>query len=154
MILRKASAADVPSLRAMLQRLSDHDGGDYPVGSEAALLAGGFGPHPLFHAVIAEDPSPLGMVIYYPDFSTHRGAPGVYIQDLWVDPETRGTGLGRRLLAEAMAQQDWGAAYMVLGASPENDLAMGFYAKVGFERRGYEYLILAGDGLKALQTPK
>lgn len=153
MILRKACAADVASLRAMLQRLSDHDGGDYPVGSVAALLGGGFGPRPLFHAVIAEDPSPLGMVIYYPDFSTHRGQPGVYIQDLWVAPEMRGSGLGRRLLAEAMAQQDWGATYMVLGASPENDLAMGFYAKVGFVRRGYEYLILAGEGLNALRIP-
>ncbi len=137
----------------MLQRLSDHDGGDYPVGPEAALRTGGFGPRPLFRAVIAANPGPLGMVIYYPDFSTHRGEPGVYVQDLWVDPATRGTGLGRRLLSEAMAQQDWGATYMVLGVSPENDLAIGFYMRIGFARRGYEYMILAGPALTALQTP-
>ena len=96
MILRPAIEADVPILRAMLQRLSDHDGGSYPVASEAALRGGGFGARPLYRAVLAEDQRPLGMAIYYPDFSTHRGEAGIYIQDIWVEPAARGHGLGER----------------------------------------------------------
>jgi len=102
-------------------------------------------------AIIAEEDRPVGMAIYYPDFSTHRGEPGVYIQDIWVEPKTRGHGLGRKLMAAAMAQQDWGAAYVVLGVSPDNITAAGFYERLGFVRRGYEMMILTGPGVAALR---
>jgi GNAT superfamily N-acetyltransferase len=87
--IKPATTSDIPALRQMLQALSDHDGGTYAVGSEHSLqdaLAKG-----LIHALI----HPQGMVIYYPDFSTHRGQPGLYIQDLYVTPPARGTGLAR-----------------------------------------------------------
>ena len=51
---RPAEARDVTTLRSMLQALADHDGGDYAVGSEAGLLQHGFGPRPLFWAMLAE----------------------------------------------------------------------------------------------------
>jgi ribosomal protein S18 acetylase RimI-like enzyme len=135
----------------MLQRLSDHDGGQYDVASEAVLTEAGWGRRPFFGAVLAEDAAPMGMAIYYPDFSTHRGEPGVYVQDIWVEPAARGAGLGRRLLAAVMAQQDWGAQYLTLGVSPDNTLAWGFYTKLGFQPRGYEVMLLAGSDLKALR---
>ena len=81
------------------------------------------------------------MVIYYPDFSTHRGEAGVYVQDLYVAPEARGQGLARSLLRAAFAQQHWGARYLTLGVSPGNAVARGFYDKAGFTSRGYETLI-------------
>lgn len=151
MKIRQAVASDVPLLRVMLQKLSDHDGGTYPVASEAALTKGGFGPRPLFRALIAEDARPLGMAIYYPDFSTHRGEAGVYVQDIWVEPAARGHGLGKRLMAEALRQQDWDAAYVVLGVSPDNMTAHGFYERLGFRRRGYEMMILTGKAVDALK---
>ena len=96
---RAATASDVPALRAMLQALSDHDGTG-PVGPEAALLRHGFGARPLFHAALAEqDGSPVGLVVYYPDFSTHRGQPGLYVQDIFVTGTARGLGAGTALLA-------------------------------------------------------
>jgi ribosomal protein S18 acetylase RimI-like enzyme len=149
--IRQALAADVPVLRTMLQKLSDHDGGTYPVASEAALLKGGFGPRPLFRALVAEDGRPIGMAIYYPDFSTHRGEAGVYVQDIWVEPAARGRGLGKRLMAEALRQQDWDARYVVLGVSPDNMTAHGFYERLGFRRRGYEMMILTGKAVDALR---
>lgn len=151
MKIRQALAADVPVLRTMLQKLSDHDGGTYPVASEAALLKGGFGPRPLFRALVAEDGRPIGMAIYYPDFSTHRGEAGVYVQDIWVEPAARGRGLGKRLMAEALRQQDWDARYVVLGVSPDNMTAHGFYERLGFRRRGYEMMILTGKAVDALR---
>lgn len=134
----------------MLQRVADHDGGSYPVASEAALRQGGFGPRPLFHALIAEETRPLGMAIFYPDFSTHRGEAGVYVQDIWVEPAARGHGLGRRLLVEVLRSQDWGARYIALGVSPDNMTASGFYERLGFRRRGYEMMILTGEAVKRL----
>ena len=151
MKLREAQEGDVATLRGMLQKLAEHDGASYPVASIAALRVGGFGARPLFRAVIAEDDRPLGMAIYFPDFSTHRGEPGVYIQDIWVEPAARGLGLGRKLLAEVMRRQDWGARYIVLGVSPENMTAHGFYERLGFRRRDYEMMILTGAGVGALK---
>jgi ribosomal protein S18 acetylase RimI-like enzyme len=134
----------------MLQALADHDGGDYAVGSEAGLLQHGFGKRPLFWAVIAETDRAMGMVIYYPDYSTHRGEAGVYVQDIFVDDAARGLGLGRGLLAEMMRRQDWNAQFISLGVSAENHIANGFYTRLGFRKRGYEMLILDGKDLNSL----
>ena len=148
---RRAVAADVPVLRAMLQALADHDGGDYPVATEQSLLQHGFGARVLFFAAIAErGDTPVGMVIYYPDFSTHRGCPGVYVQDIYVGKSARGAGVGRKLLAFMWLTQDWAAQYITLGVSPDNAEATGFYSRLGFCARGYQVMILAGDDLAAL----
>ena len=72
------------------------------------------------------------------------------MQDIWVEPAARAQGLGRKLLAEVMRAQDWGARYLVLGVSPENVTASGFYERLGFERRGYEMMILKGPRVQAL----
>jgi ribosomal protein S18 acetylase RimI-like enzyme len=138
---RAARAADVPRMHALLQALSDHDGTGL-VGSPETLLHHGFGPRPLFQAVLAEvDGAVAGLAIYFPDYSTSRGQPGVYVQDVVVDAVHRGHGIGRRLLAEVMTRQDWGAAYMTLGVGPDNASARAFYAALGFRPRGYDFLI-------------
>ena len=145
-LIRPVTPADLPRLRALLQALSDEDGGTYQVGSEPALAQALFAPAPLIFALIADQ----GMALYYPDFSTPRGEPGVYIQDLYVTPKARGTGLARALLAAVMRHQGWGAQFMTLGVSPENTTAIRFYAKTGFTPRGYEMMILEGSPLKDL----
>lgn len=145
-MIRTITPQDIPALRAMLQALSDHDGGHGPVASEETLHAAAFGQRPLIQALIHDH----GMVIYYPDFSTHRGEPGLYVQDLWVDPAARGTGLARALLAATLRHQDWGARYITLGVSPDNAAATRFYAKTGFRARGYEMMILTQPELDAL----
>lgn len=136
-MIRPVSPDDLPALSRMLQALADHDGGG-PVASEAVLRRALFGPRPLIKAVI----HPLGMAIYHPDFSTHRGLAGLCIQDLYVAPDARGQGLGRALLRATLAHQDWGAAYLTLGVAPDNAAARRFYARAGFRPRGYETLIL------------
>lgn len=144
--IRPITQADLPRLRTLLQALSDEDGGDYQVGSQAALSQALFAPAPLIFALIAGQ----GMAFYYPDFSTHRGEPGVYLQDLYVTPQARGTGLARALLVAVMHHQSWGAQFMTLGVSPENTAATRFYAKTGFTPRGYDMMILEGSPLKDL----
>lgn len=143
-MIRPVTSADLVALRQMLQAVSDHDGGTYAVASEAVLanaLDRG-----LIHALIHDQ----GMVIYYADFSTHRGEPGLYIQDLYVAPQARGSGLAPALVAATLRHQTWGARYITLGVSPDNTAAMRFYAKTGFTRRGYEMMILDGQALPDL----
>lgn len=151
MIYRAAEAADVPVLQAMLTDLARHEGGSGAVASVAALTEHGFGARPLFRAVLACEARALGMAIFYPDFSTHRGQAGVYVQDLFVDRQARGGGVGRGLLAAVMRLQDWGAQYLTLGVSPDNEVALAFYTRCGFRARGYRFMILDGERLEALQ---
>lgn len=151
---REAVAADVPVLHAMLLSLARHDGGS-TVGGPETLVRHGFGERPLFRAILAErGGEALGMVIFYPDYSTHRGEPGLYVQDIWVEEPARGLGLGKRLLAAAqrLGRSDWGSAYVTLGVDPGNARARAVYAKLGFRARGYEFLILGGEGLKAVEA--
>lgn len=146
---RPMEAVDVPVLRAMLQALSDQEGGR-PVASEAALLEGDFGPRPLFRGLMAEKDGSLGVVVYYPSYSTLRGEPGVYVQDLFVAEAARGKGIGRGLLAAVMTAQDWGAKYLTLSVSPGNVAAKAFYDRMGFRARDYDFLIVDGAALEAL----
>ena len=88
------------------------------------------------------------MILYYPDFSSHRGEPGLFVQDLYVTPKARGTGTGRLLLRSALAAQGWGARYITLGVDPTNETALAFYDRMGFRRRKYDYLILDAAALE------
>lgn len=144
-MIRPLTPPDIPALFQMLLALAAEDKGTIASTVES-LTQAAFGPTPMIHALIAEH----GMVIYYPDYSTHRGDLGLYIQDLYVAPTARGTGLARALVAATLAHQTWGARYITLGVSPDNAQAIRFYNKLGFTLRGYEAMILDGPALKAL----
>jgi GNAT superfamily N-acetyltransferase len=143
--IRPITQSDLPALLAFLHSLAAEDKGTIASTVET-LTHAAFGPTPMIHALIA----PHGMVIYYPDYSTHRGEPGLYIQDLYVAPEGRGTGLARALVAATLAHQTWGARYITLGVSPDNSQALRFYQKTGFTLRGYEMMIRDGATLPDL----
>lgn len=151
-VIRAAVLADAPVLQAMLVAHFAHHG-EAPLRGVEALERYGFGPHAVFRSLIAERRGQvLGFALFYPDFSTLRGRPGVMLHDLFVAPEARGTGLGRQLLACVMREgADWEAAFLTLMVDRDNDLAQGFYARLGFAERGnYDTLILEGAGLEAL----
>jgi GNAT superfamily N-acetyltransferase len=144
-MIRPITPPDIPALLSMLHALVDEDKGTI-TSTALTLTQAAFGPQPMIHALI----HPHGMVIYYPDYSTHRGEPGLYIQDLYVAPAARGTGLARALIAATLAHQTWGAKYITLGVSPDNAQATRFYTKTGFTFRGYEMMILEGSALTNL----
>jgi len=136
LIIRRAVESDVGTLHRMLFQLSDEIGyGASFRADEAGLRQFGFGPHPLFRAILAEEGgAALGAAVYFPEFSTLRGQPGVYLQDLYLVPEARASGLGRRLLGAVVRDAaGWGAVYLRLAAHEGNEGALAFYERLGFQ---------------------
>lgn len=153
--LRRADLTDAPLIQTLLAEQAAHHG-EVLQADVTALETWGFGANPLFRVILAERAQEaLGFALYYPDYSSLRGRPGVMLQDIYVHPATRGLGLGRALLAEVMQDAaDWQAAFLTLMLDRANADARAFYAKAGFAQRGdYDMLILEGAGLDALTTP-
>lgn len=152
--MRKATAADVPVILRFLAAMAAEAGEE--IGStEASLLAHGFGPVPRFHGLLAEQAGAVvGMILYFPEYSTWRGEIGLFVQDVYVSPAGRGLGLGRALLAAAMRHAEWQPQFMTLMVAHLNRNARDFYTALGLTLRDEaDQLILEGEGLAALLRP-
>ena len=163
---RRATAGDAPQIHALLVELATHDGGQIE-GTPATLLHHGFGPDPLFRAVLAFDDQPsgqtlgqtfgqtLGLSLFFPEYSSWRGQAGIFIQDLYLRPAARGKGIGRGLLAASWHHAaDWQPQFITLMVQQKNMNAIGFYTTLGFTPRSQsDQLILAGEGLGTLTAP-
>lgn len=136
--IRLAEPTDAPVIAEMLSRLADDLGdGDVFASTSDIILRQGFGTLPMFYVLIAErDGTATGFALYFAHFSTTKGKPGVYVQDLWIDPNMRGDGSGHKLLAAAAqhAATQWGAAYMKLSVHADNPRAVRFYNRLGFAK--------------------
>lgn len=130
-------------LRALAQDL-----GDPFRASRDTLEAALFSENPACHAVLATDDGRLGgITLFSPLMSTVVGTPGVYVSDLWIAAEARGSGLGARLLAAAAqrAHTRWQASFLKLTTYDDNPGAIAFYRRLGFEpHRGETVLRLGG----------
>jgi len=104
-ILRKAVAADVPLILELIRGLAIYEREpDAVTATEEDLLRDGFGAEPFFHCLIAEhDGRAAGFAFYFFNYSTWLGRPGLYLEDLFVQPEFRGLGIGKALLAQVAA---------------------------------------------------
>ena len=154
-LYRLAQAADAGLIHAMLSEMAEAEGATIG-GGVAALVQHGFGPQPRFRVVLAEERGiALGFCLFLPEYSSWRGAMGVFVQDIYLSHAARGKGLGRGLLAAVWAQaQDWQPAFMALMVKRSNLLAIGFYETLGFTLRdAADPYVLEGEGLRALIHP-
>ncbi|GHD54416.1 N-acetyltransferase [Thalassobaculum fulvum] len=157
--LRPAVAADATTLLDLIRRLAEaQDAADYVESTVDDLLRDGFGPAPRFHALLAEAVDPasgrrdaIGLALYYFTYSTWAGRPNLYIEDLYVDPDRRGDGIGRRLVAAlARAAVDGGCARLELAVKTDNR-AREFYERLGMVRKGtWLPYAIADDALRTL----
>jgi GNAT superfamily N-acetyltransferase len=92
-----------------------------------------FGPRPAAEAVIAEvDREPIGFALWFTTFSTFRGQPGIYLEDLFVRPRYRGRGVGKALLAMlARLAIERGCGQLNWSVLNWNEPAIGFYCAIG-----------------------
>lgn len=134
--IRHATASDASGIAKMLAHLTDELGDGDAFSTTGGIIAQhGFGKHPMFHVVIAEQEGiAVGFALYFAHFSTTKGQPGVYVQDLWIDPAQRSGGLGQRLLAAVASHsaKTWAAAYIKLAVHADNPRAKQFYERLGF----------------------
>lgn len=148
------TSADVALLDKGLRCLSA-DLGDEHKGDAALLEQALFGVHPSAYATLAMDGDDLrGVALYSPVLSTVRGAAGVYVSDLWVAPEGRGHGLGRRLLAGAamLAAHWWNAKWLTLAVYEHSTESRKFYERLGFgPQTGATVMKLDPAGFEALK---
>jgi ribosomal protein S18 acetylase RimI-like enzyme len=156
--IRVASETDAGDVLEMLRGLATETGdGDRFRCRIDDLREHGFGAGSLFECLIASRGGRrLGLALYFPIFSTTRGRPGVYLQDLWVAPGCRDAGLGTRLLRQVIerAARQWQAVYLDLMVHGHNDGADRYYRRHGFdERAGDRHLTLEGAAFEALLEP-
>jgi ribosomal protein S18 acetylase RimI-like enzyme len=92
-----------------------------------------FGPRPAAEAAIAlVDGKAVGFALWFSTFSTFRGQPGLYLEDIFVKPECRGRGIGKALLATvAAAAVERGCGRLEWSVLNWNDPAIGFYRSLG-----------------------
>jgi len=155
--IRDAAAADAPLLMTLIRELAEYERMlDEVEADEASLARHLFGPGPSAHAVIAEtDGTPVGFALYFYNFSTFVGKPGLYLEDLYVRPEHRGQGAGKALLlhlaGKAVAE---GCGRMEWSVLDWNAPSIAFYESLGAramkEWIGYR---LDEDGLRNLVDP-
>lgn len=100
LVIRAAQPEDVKTIRKLIQGLAEYE--HEPQAAEATeddLLRDGFGAEPKFRCLIAEwEGAPVGFALYFYNYSTWKGRPGIYLEDLFVWPEYRGKGIGKALL--------------------------------------------------------
>jgi GNAT superfamily N-acetyltransferase len=135
--LRFATAENVALLLQLIRELAIYERApDAVIATEEDLRRHGFGPDRRFEALLAfVDDEPVGFALFFPDFSTWRGRPGLFLEDLYVREWARGRGVGRRLIARLAAiaiERDWPALRLnVLDWNPARE----FYQRLGIEAR-------------------
>lgn len=129
-----ATPDDVPTILRLIRALAEYEKmADQVVATEARLREALFAPQPVAECLIArEGARPVGFALFFHNFSTFRGLRGLYLEDLFVEPDCRGRGYGRALLqrlaqiaiARGCPQMDWSVLDW-------NQPAIGFYRRIG-----------------------
>ncbi len=143
--IRRGNRNDAAVIHAMLCELEETLGAGKAVRrSEEDIHRYGFGESPHFETVLAwRGNEAVGLAVYFREFSTWRGSPGVYVQDLFVSGKLRGRGLGRELMEAVFARaRRWGATYCKLAVYDDNQAAENFYQRLGFRVSVNERVLL------------
>ncbi len=101
-VVRPAARADVPQLMEFIRELAEYERLAHLVEITEELLAKAlFGERPAAEALVAESGGEaVGWALFFTNFSTFKGLPGLYIEDIYVRPQFRGRGAGKALLTE------------------------------------------------------
>ena len=132
--LRPATPDDVEQILAFIRELAAYEKLEHQVVATAAELARHlFGERPAAEVVIAElEGVPVGFALFFQNFSTFLGRPGLFLEDLYVQPHARGKGIGKTLLVHlARLAVERGAGRLDWNVLDWNAPAIGFYQRLG-----------------------
>ncbi|MBY0384479.1 GNAT family N-acetyltransferase [bacterium] len=133
--IRKATENDIPFILQMIRALADYEKEPKEVTiSEAQLEKDGFGVSPLYQCLILElEQKPVGFAFYYNRYSTWKGKT-LFLEDLFVIPEARGSGLGKLAMLElAKIARDTDCVRFEWQVLDWNQPAIDFYKSLGAE---------------------
>jgi GNAT superfamily N-acetyltransferase len=132
--VREASEGDVPLILTFIRELADYEKLSHEVvATEEGLRESLFAGRRYAEVLIAEhDGAPAGFALYFHNFSTFLGKPGIYLEDLYVRPEFRGSGIGRQLLVKlAHLALERGCGRLEWSVLDWNEPSIGFYRQLG-----------------------
>ncbi|HME92482.1 MAG TPA: GNAT family N-acetyltransferase [Myxococcaceae bacterium] len=133
-MIRRACVEDVPVIGQLIRDLAEYERLSHEVTfEEAELQRHLFGPNPRAEALIAEeDGAAVGFALYFYNFSTFLGRPGIYLEDLFVRPAHRHHGHGRAMLRElARIAVERGCGRFEWAVLDWNKPAIDFYRSLG-----------------------
>jgi GNAT superfamily N-acetyltransferase len=148
-----ATPADVPLILSFIRKLAEYEKLSHAVAStEQDLSDALFGPRSVAETLLAyADDQAVGFALYFETYSTFRGRRGIFLEDLYVEPSHRGTGIGKRLLAavaQAARDRDGWLQWLVLDW---NQPAIDFYRRLGAAKvEEWNSYRLAGEALVRL----
>lgn len=157
LFIRPATRADLPLIAQLIRDLADYEKLAHEVRFDEAVLGDKlFGARLYAEVLIGEiDDTPQGFALFFHNFSTFEGKPGIYLEDLFVRPEARGSGLGKALLARLAAlavERD--CARLEWSVLDWNTPAFGFYQSIGARLMdGWTGMRLDGQQLADLGQP-
>jgi GNAT superfamily N-acetyltransferase len=152
--IRAAEPVDVALVLELIRELAIYEREpDAVVATETDLLRDGFGERPFFHCLIAEwDGAPAGFALYFFNYSTWRGRPGIHLEDVFVRPEFRGRGIGKALVVKvaAIAVENQCARFQ-WDVLDWNQPAIDFYHSLGAKFLSeWRIMRVSGEALTAL----
>jgi GNAT superfamily N-acetyltransferase len=152
--IERATERDVPLILGLIKALAEYERmSDEVIATEDGLRRTLFGPHPAAEVVVGyAGDEPAGFALFFHNYSTFLGKPGLYLEDLFVVPTFRGRGYGKALLvhlAKLAVERDCGRfEWSVLDW---NEPAIGFYKKLGATPMdGWTIFRVTGDTLHTL----
>lgn len=152
--IEPARREDVPLILALVRELAEYErSADKVVATEENLREALFGERRVAEAVVARlGGEPVGMALFFHNFSTWTGVYGLYLEDLYVRPEMRGRGVGRRLLAHlARTARERDCARFEWAVLDWNEPAIRFYKNLGaVPAQGWRIFRMTGDALERL----
>jgi GNAT superfamily N-acetyltransferase len=135
-VIRNATAGDAAQILKFIRALAAFERApDAVMATEEGLIRDGFSPHPFFQCLIADyDGEPAGFALYFFNYSTWVGRPGIYVEDLFVLPQFRRLGIGRELLKQVAATAvENGCQRLQWEVLDWNTPAIDFYRELGAE---------------------
>ena len=146
--IRPATPADLPLIAQFIRDLAEYEKLSHEVRFDEARLGENlFGARPYAEVVIGEiDGAAQGFALFFHNFSTFEGRPGLYLEDLFVRPEARGSGLGKALLAHlAQLCSTRDCARLEWSVLDWNAPSIGFYQSLGAKLMD-EWTVMRVDG--------
>jgi GNAT superfamily N-acetyltransferase len=152
--IRAAIVEDVPLILSFIKELADYERLAHEVvATEELLRRALFGSKPFAEVIIASQGNePVGFALFFQNFSTFLGLPGIYLEDLFVRPVARGHGVGQRLLIHlARLARERGCGRLEWAVLNWNESAIKFYRGLGAApKEDWTIFRVTGDALATL----